>query len=394
MKLACAHMMGVCLLVACLLVLEAAAASATEPQGFSVQPAARPDGKPWRIAYMEGGEYSDYTEVLRGVAGEWAKMGWLERPGCLESSENTREIWSCLASLEGPYVEFVADAFWSAGWNEEHRDKNRKDFLRRSSEKGGLDLVIAMGTWAGQDLANNEHSVPTIVMSTSNAVQAGIIKSAEDSGYDHVHARVDPLRYYRQVRFFHDIVEFKSLGVVYEDTVAGRTHAALDSVKKAAEELGFELHGCPAKLSEVSLNAAEAAVVACHEELARKVEAVYITINRAVNPGSMSRLLEPLFTHGIPNFAMGALYEVRQGALMSMAQPEYYHLYVFWAQIIAKVLNGALPRQLPQVLEDPHNIAVNLQAARMLGFDFPLEVLGGAEVIYETIEPAQNISKQ
>ena len=41
-------------------------------------------------------------------------------------------------------------------------------------------------------------------------INAEIIRSVEDSGLDHVHARVDPWRYERQVRVFHNIIGFKN----------------------------------------------------------------------------------------------------------------------------------------------------------------------------------------
>ncbi len=40
--------------------------------------------------------------------------------------------------------------------------------------------MITMGTWAGQDLANDGHSVPTLVCSVSDALASKIVNSAED----------------------------------------------------------------------------------------------------------------------------------------------------------------------------------------------------------------------
>ena len=47
---------------------------------------------------------------------------------------------------------------------------------------------------------------------------------------DNLHARVQPDHYQRQIQLLHDIVPFKTLGLVYEDTEAGRTYAAIDKV--------------------------------------------------------------------------------------------------------------------------------------------------------------------
>lgn len=381
--------LSVCFVAVLILTLSCGFGNAmSQDDDYPTKPTTRPDGAPWRIAYVQGGEYNDYLPVLKGVVHYLAQWGWLEEPGCLDVTRNTLEGWACIAKQESPYISFVEDAYWTAAWDQETRESNKSEFLQRIRAKEDIDLVIAMGTWAGQDLSKDVASVPVIVMSTSNAIQSGIIESAEDSGKDNVHARVDPLRYYRQVRLFHEIVRFETLGVVYEHTEEGRSYAGMDMVERAAKEFGFQLETCEVPFSGLGLEQAEAAVAACHETLAQKVDAVYITIHRGVNPHNLPRLLEPLFEHNIPNFAMGTLYEVKQGALMSMAQPNFDHLNVFWAQTIAKVLNGATPRKLTQIKEDPQKIAINLQAARMIGFDFPLEVLGAAETIYETIEPA------
>ena len=104
--------------------------------------------------------------------------------------------------------------------------------------------MIAMGTWAGKDLANNRHHTPMMVLSTSDPIGSGIIKSVEDSGLDHVHARVDPYRYERQVRIFHDLVTFKKLGVAYEDSVIGRSYAAVEMIENVAKERNFEVFHC------------------------------------------------------------------------------------------------------------------------------------------------------
>ncbi|MBF0527974.1 MAG: ABC transporter substrate-binding protein [Deltaproteobacteria bacterium] len=377
-----------CLLPMFFLLLAMATASASDQGDFRTAPIDH-QGKKWRIGYLEGGNYNDYIPVLKSTLSFLAKMGWLENADneCLKQASKTRDIWNCLsADQSNHFLEFVSDAYWSADWNEEKRSKNKADFLNRANRVKDIDLMIAMGTWAGQDLANNDHGVPTIVLSTSNAYASGIIKSPEDSGFDHVHARVDPTRYARQVRLFHEIVKFKKMGMVLEDTVEGRSYSGLDQIETVAKERGFEIIKCHASFSGVDLTAAEKAVVDCHQELAPKIDAMYITIHRGVTERNMARLLAPLFKHKIPNFTMGTLYEVHYGAMMSMAQPNFDYAGKFYAQTIAKIFNGAKPRNISQILEDPQVICVNLLAASLVGFDFPMDILSGADQILKTIE--------
>jgi len=357
-----------------------------------VTPVAKAGGGKWRIAYVEGGYYTDYVPVMKATIFHLEKLGWLKitDQACFDSADRGRGIWQCLVRhVKSDYLEFRSDAFWSANFLEETRRENRKEILARLNGKGDIDLVFAFGTWAGQDLATNDHHVPTVVCSTSDPVASGIIKGPEDSGFDHVHARVDPTRYARQVRLFHDIVGFERLGVVYENTSAGRSYAALSQIRDVAEERGFEIISCNAPFSDVSAEEAGRLVTACHWQLATKIDALYITLNRGVTPENMKQLLEPAFAYNLPTLAMGTLYEVNYGALMSMAQPNFDYAGAFYAETAARILNGEKPRDIPQILEEPQDIRVNRKTAKLIGFHFPVDILMEADGIVEEIQEYQ-----
>src|SRR5690606_24052604 len=99
-------------------------------------------------------------------------------------------------------------------------------------------------TWAGQDLRQLGPPVPTIVGSVSDALGSGVADSLEDSGRNNLHARIEPERYQRQLRLFHEIVGFETLGLVYEDSEAGRTYGAVKAAEQAAAELNLRLERC------------------------------------------------------------------------------------------------------------------------------------------------------
>lgn len=179
------------------------------------------NGKKWRIGYYKGGPWQDYRESLKAAVEGLMERGWIEKepfPKVSTSDQpSTLPLWNWLASsLNSRYIEFVPDAFWTSELKDDVRQKVRETCIRRLQD-GSIDLIIAIGTWAGKDIANNQHSIPTMVMSTTDPIQAGIIKSAEDSGRDHVHARCDPTRHQRQIRLFNDIVQFKRIGVVFNE---------------------------------------------------------------------------------------------------------------------------------------------------------------------------------
>jgi ABC-type uncharacterized transport system substrate-binding protein len=232
-----------------------------------------------------------------------------------------------------------------------------------------IDLIIGMGTWAGKDLANETHQTPTIVLSASDAVASGIIKSAADSGYDHVHACVDPFRYERQVRVFHDIVGFKKLGVAYEDSVEGKSYAAVDIIEKVAAERDFKIVKCFTKSDIADTGLAEQSVKDCFGNLAQNADAIYVTVQGGVSLKSIPDLVRIANSHEIPTFSQSGSEEVKYGFLMSISQAGFKYVGQFHAETLGKVFNGATPRQLNQIFEEPKKIAINLKTAKAVGHE-------------------------
>jgi ABC-type uncharacterized transport system substrate-binding protein len=246
--------------------------------------------------------------------------------------------------------------------------------------------MIAMGTWAGQDLANDEHSTSTVVMSTSDPLASGIIRSVEDSGHDHLHAKIDPYQHERQVRVFHDIIGFKRLGICYEDTDSGRTYAAIDKVEKVAKERGFEIVRSFTKSDVADGKLAEESVKKAFVQLAKRVDAIYVTEQGGVSYRSIPALVKIANSHQVPTFSQSGSEEVKYGFLASISKAGYKYIGEFHAETIAKIFNGAKPRQLPQLFEEPPKIAINLRTAEVIGFNPPVDILLAADEIFQDIE--------
>lgn len=352
--------------------------------------APKKNGKdPWRVAYYEGGEYFYYQRELEAVAIGLMETGWVEKTDIPElvDEADTKVLWEWLSrELSGEYLEFVGDAYWSAEWHDDIRGKNREEAIYRLTDIGDIDLVFAMGTWAGLDLAVDDHRVPTIVISTSDPIKSGIIRSAEDSGRDHVMALCDPQKYIRQLRMFHTLIGFDRLGVVYEDTPDGRVYAALEDIGTVAGERGFEVVGCIAPETNLSEEEAVREAVRCYEELAPRIDAFFVTPHAGNSVKYMPEILFTFYEYDIPTWALDGSELVKRGVLMSISDVTTDHARGLWyAEAIGRILNGSRPRDLDQVFESPKTIAINLEAASLIGYDPPAPILLVADEIYETI---------
>lgn len=361
---------------------------AASQQVYPTTPRLNDAGERWRFAYLEGGQFADYVTITRQIVRGLMQLGWIEPaelPDDYDSDPGAFWRWFD-ENLQSDYIEFVPDAFFAAGnFDSAQRPATREAILSRLQQTGDIDLVIAMGTWAGQDLRVEGLGVPVIVGSTSDPIGAGIIDSAEDSGMDHLHARVILDRYQQQVRLFHDIIGFQRLGIVYADTAEGRTFGGVDAVEEVAAERGFEIVRCNAPYDTLAQDVVEASVIACYAEIAPQVDAIYITVHRGVTNTTLVPIMEAINRNLVPTFSMLGSSQVQRGVLMSIAQADYSSVGLFHAETIARILNGALPRSLTQRYSSPPKIALSLAAAERIGFDPPVDLLLASDEIYDRI---------
>ncbi|MBU1000940.1 MAG: ABC transporter substrate-binding protein [Proteobacteria bacterium] len=347
------------------------------------------NGKKWRVGYLEGGPFRNYPLVLKSTISGLMSMGWVEPQDfpTIDDPEDTIQLWKWLSkNVHSNYIEFVEDGHWTSNWDQGQYKSVGDAVIKRLAQGKDLDLMIAMGTKAGQMLANDQHKVATIVLSSTDPLSAGIVKSVEDSGYDHVHARLDPERHKRQIRLFHDMFSFKRLGISYENTLEGRSYAAVEDVEAVAAERGFEVIPCfsPNDVQENSI--AYKGLARCMEMMAPRVDAVYLTIHTGMDIVNLPNVMGPLDKYKVPTFSQGSSEEVEHGVLLSISQAGFKHVGRFHAMTMAKIFNGAKPRSLDQVFEDPMRIAINLAEAQAIGYDPPIDILTAADAIYQEIK--------
>jgi len=339
-------------------------------------------GQKWRIGYYEGGPYSDYTDTMRTLLEGLKSLGWLNGSIPIRTGEMQKPYWDWLSSNHFKYLSFKPEDAYSAAWDDKKRSENQKQIMEKLQNKN-LDLVIAMGTWAGLDLANHHHAIPTMVLSTSDPIKAGIIKNKEKSGYNHVTARVDPDRHLRMIRMFHRIVQFKTLGIAFENTLDGRVYSAIDHVNKIADERGFKVFTCEVIDTNSDVTRSNQSCMDCFKKLIKHSDAIFVTELTCADrlEAEIAKLLR---VSKMPSFSMVGAKHVKKGLMMSISDGAgYAAIGNYNALKFSKILNGASPESLNMLFEDPLDIAVNMETVRQIGFKMPKSILKIAAEIYE-----------
>jgi ABC-type uncharacterized transport system substrate-binding protein len=346
-------------------------------------------GEKWRIGYCESEPFFNFAGTLYGVLKGLEGLGWITAIDGIpyESGQaDTSVMWKWLSNHDlGPYIEFVEDCNYSLALLPEGTD----DIINeRLANKHDIDLMLVMGTHAGTALATDKHNVPTMIFSTSNPVKSNIIKSEVDSGRDHVWASTDLERFIRQLKVFHDLFQFKRLGIVYEDTVAGRSFAAVDDVERVAKEEGFEVisYHVDEPKNETDSERYYKELREVNGKLAARVDAYYFTTAAFREVNKTAFLLEAFYDKKIPVFSQTGEDEVRYGALMSLSSADYKGIGQFGSESIARVLNGEKPRKLPQIYMETPKVVINMGTAQDIDYKVPFEVLLTADKVFHDIK--------
>ncbi|QGG48081.1 ABC transporter substrate-binding protein [Heliorestis convoluta] len=344
------------------------------------------DGTKWRIGYCESEDFITFTETLIGIVHGLEELGWIRNLDGFDIVAYTRDskaIWNYLANRDiGPYIEFVDDGFYNL------RDEGvtPEDIVDRLQRNKDIDLMLVMGTQAGISLSTDDHDTNIFVFAASNAVRSGIIDSVEDSGKDHVWAHMDEQRFERQIKAFHDIVQFEKIGMVYEDSDIARVYSAVNEVEKLAKDKGFEIVRYhvdePLRSEEYSRYYQE--VQEAYNQLAQEVDAVFVTI-ASLESDKLPTLFTPFYEKKIPVFSQLGNIEVEHGALMTISVMDEVNLGRFGADTIGKYLEGTKPRDLEQSFQVAPKIILNAEVAQKIDFMIPFELIIVIDEVYENI---------
>lgn len=326
----------------------------------------------YRIGYFEANRFNSFIKTFKAAKNRFKELGW-----------------------EGK-IEFpVADACYTTDGSVEAKGKLPK-IAKKLLARKDLDLLFVSGTPASKIIltaanclppGNPECNLPYPVLSSSvsDAVGAGLVSGAEDSGSDNFSVRIIPERYLRMFRIFHDEVRFKKLGLVYMDDPVARTYANVDDAEKVARERGFKV--VSALLTEpIDQKKCEAALTGLVEQ---GIDALFTSVQTCFDWGKPNhdagKNFEYLISKNIRVFARQGSQDVKAGALMGFSTIDFSSRGRFLVDMMIKILQGEKPRNLGMIDNAPPTIALNLDTAQKIGFDPSFDILGASDEIYQKI---------
>ena len=140
----------------------------------------------------------------------------------------------------------------------------------------------------------------------------------------------------------------------------------------------------------LDVNVAAARLKACHRQLVeRGAQAVYLTANVGLTADTAADVLEPLIEAKLPTFSQVGSFDVANGALLSISEVNLADEGAFSAGQLVRILEGRSPEAINQRYEGAVSLAVNLETAKRIGWEPPLEILVAVDEFYPKREDGE-----
>lgn len=324
--------------------------------------------RPMRTVLVTSGPYERYRRLF------FATLTVLRDRGLVAALPNrpddlvygTADIWHYLSRHGNTEaITFLKDGHYDYDFDEKRRERLRAEILERLREDRDIDLILTFGTQAGIDMARNVRDIPVLSLSSSDPVANGIVKSVDDSGRANLHATVLTDFVADQVKIFHAAVGFKTLGFVYGHNFEKKSGRA--EAERAAKSLGVRLLPVTFDNTETRTDAERFTGVfrAIKDAHARGIRAVMLPWFPSV-PMQVASLTHWATGHGVYLYSLNGTKFVPEGLLMGAADESAQDYGLFEADVIARVLKGEAPGNLPQGLRVKARFVLNGDAARKM----------------------------
>lgn len=360
--------------------------------GFTnIYPELQNKDKVYRIAYVEGGSYNEYFLYFVNLLKRMADAHLIHEiliPYDLLKSNDMQRLWEFISKKPNKNIQFVKDAFYSAGWDNSKYNDVQSRVLLRLQENKDIDLVLANGTVAGQMFINHNYSTPVINFNANDPIKAGISKSLEVSGFPYLTTQIIPQRSLIIYSYMYYVFKPTKVGILFEDSTNGRNFAAVDVLESLAIDNNFTVEKCNTIDDSPNINVSRESVKKCIKKLVHdKVDVLIFTPQNGFNQQNFYEFIKYPLKNKIPTFySAGSDFEVSHGILLTIDLGELNNGPVDIVNRMINIFNGTPVSCLNQVLIPSISLLVNTEVLRRIEYTLPDDVLGTITKKFEYLD--------
>ncbi|MCD6156350.1 MAG: ABC transporter substrate-binding protein [Candidatus Atribacteria bacterium] len=220
-----------------------------------------------------------------------------------------------------------------------------------------VDLIVSIATPTSQAAANATKEIPIVFSAVTDPVSAGLVSSLEKPG-GNITGVSDMTPVDKQIQLIKYLFkEAKKVGTMYN---AGEVNSVVtnEMAKKACAANGMEL------LEATVASTADVAMAA--QTLVHKVDVIYVSTDNTV-VSAIDAVAKACNEAGVP-LVLADPTTVEKGALLALGFDYYLHGRQT-AEIVARILKGENPGDIPVQFAQKLVLLVNLETAKKLGMN-------------------------
>ena len=351
-----------------------------------------PQGKKWRVAVNQSGNFNDFSKVFKGMTIALMEDNLIKTYPPIYNPDfdysAPGEFDKLAQATKGGCMEFVEGSFHNYNWDRKGVYEDKLTYKQQIAN-GQINMIWTFGTITGLYYADSTLGIPVLVIDATSPEGAGIIGPGDYSDKTNIHVQKDRTRYMAEVVLFHNLLKFKRMGILIDNTEDNQSGQDIFEIRSLAKNMGFELVPCYGDIMGRNLKQADADFKRCLKELSQeKLDALFLTlVYRPKEP--LFPLIKPFIDRGIPIYSQYGDEDVRAGALLSLSESDMIHASLFEANVVKQiVIEGKKPEEISQIFHAPLSISFNMHTARLIEWQPSFEALIAIDNVYSTIENA------
>jgi putative tryptophan/tyrosine transport system substrate-binding protein len=290
----------------------------------------------------------------------------VEHPALDAVQQGTIDALTAAGIIEGEDVVYLISSAQG--------DPNNAIPISQNYKSQDVDLVVAISTPMAMAAAEvfKDSDTPIIFCAVTDPVDAGLVLSATDPSQNANVTGVSDL-----IDVLSDLELLKSLspsiqriGMVYNPGEANSDRLTSLAAEKAPE-IGLQV------ITAIADNTANVPIAA--QSLIGRVDAFYVTTDNTV-VSAIDSVVAAAEEAGVP-FLMADPTSLKFGPVLATGF-DYYRHGLIAGEIVAEVLGGKAPNEIPVTYQTGAQVFLNLDAAANIGLDFAPELIAKAAGIY------------
>lgn len=268
-------------------------------------------------------------------------------------------------------IVFEPYGYQSAEWNRQRCRVMARDLARMKN----IDMVLAVGPWVVEDLLAAGFDLPIIALEQYAAWERGLVDRTGRPVADNLTINVQPLQIDKDLNLMGRLFAPKKVGLFYFPS-----GDEFDKVKARAEII-VARYGAELVAPFDTTVAGLFSHFGSYSQVLREIDALYLPPMYSMHLEQMNQFVENTRYDRIPTITSEGLLTVEKGLAASGQQRSYIQLARFSAHKTLKIIDGAVPADLPTIYEPDEKICLNEETLNRLNLDLPRQITKDAVIV-------------